>query len=209
MVLEGSRVMYGGRDLLREPRQNLQRIRGKEISMIFQEPMTSLNPVFTVGEQICEVLRLHMGLSRAQARARAIEVPERSRHPRAAAARQFLSAPALRRPAAARHDRDGDRLRTQAADRRRADHGARCHHPEADPGTAGRSEAAPPHVVAVHHPRSGAGRRDCGPRRGDAGRRDSRIGDRWPTFSSARSTPTPERCSSAGRAWTGGRSACR
>ncbi len=74
MILEGSRVMYGGRNLLAEPRDSLQRIRGKEISMIFQEPMTSLNPVFTVGEQIGEVLRLHMGLSRTQARARAIEV---------------------------------------------------------------------------------------------------------------------------------------
>ena len=74
MILEGSRVMYAGRDLLAEPRESLQRIRGKEISMIFQEPMTSLNPVFTVGDQICEVLRLHMGLGRAQARARAIEV---------------------------------------------------------------------------------------------------------------------------------------
>ncbi len=74
IILEGSRVMYGGRDLLKEPRERLQRIRGKEISMIFQEPMTSLNPVFTVGDQIGEVLRLHMGLGRAQARARAIEV---------------------------------------------------------------------------------------------------------------------------------------
>jgi len=74
MILEGSRVLYAGRDLLREPRESLQRLRGKEISMVFQEPMTSLNPVFTVGDQICEVLRLHMGLNRAQARARAIEV---------------------------------------------------------------------------------------------------------------------------------------
>ena len=71
MILGGSHVMYEGRDLLVEPRESLRRIRGKEISMIFQEPMTSLNPVFTVGDQIGEVLRLHMGLSRAQARARA------------------------------------------------------------------------------------------------------------------------------------------
>jgi peptide/nickel transport system ATP-binding protein len=74
MVLPGSRVMYGGRDLLKETREGLQKLRGREISMIFQEPMTSLNPVFTVGDQIAEVLRLHMGLSRAQARARTIEV---------------------------------------------------------------------------------------------------------------------------------------
>jgi len=74
VILPGSRVLYEGRDLLSVARESLQRIRGKEISMIFQEPMTSLNPVFTVGDQICEVLRLHMGFSRAQARARAIEV---------------------------------------------------------------------------------------------------------------------------------------
>jgi peptide/nickel transport system ATP-binding protein len=74
LIGEGSRVLYGGRDLLAETGESLQRIRGKEISMIFQEPMTSLNPVFTVGEQIGEVLRLHMGLSGAQARTRAIEV---------------------------------------------------------------------------------------------------------------------------------------
>ncbi len=74
MVLAGSRVTYGGRDLLRESRAGLQKLRGREISMIFQEPMTSLNPVFTVGDQIAEVLRLHMGLSRSQARARTIEV---------------------------------------------------------------------------------------------------------------------------------------
>src|SRR5271169_1475501 len=48
MVLEGSRIMYQGRDLLHETREDLQKIRGCEISMIFQEPMTSLNPVFTV-----------------------------------------------------------------------------------------------------------------------------------------------------------------
>ena len=74
MVLEGSQVLYHGRDLLKETREGLQAMRGKDISMIFQEPMTSLNPVFTVGDQISEVLRVHMGMSRAQARTRTIEV---------------------------------------------------------------------------------------------------------------------------------------
>jgi peptide/nickel transport system ATP-binding protein len=69
-----SRVMYGGRDLLKAPLAEMQAIRGKDISVIFQEPMTSLNPVFTVGEQIGEVLRLHMGMGLRQARARAIEL---------------------------------------------------------------------------------------------------------------------------------------
>jgi peptide/nickel transport system ATP-binding protein len=74
MVLEGSSVMYQGRNLLVEPRERLQRLRGRELSMIFQEPMTSLNPVFTVGDQISEVLRLHMGLGGAEARSRTIEL---------------------------------------------------------------------------------------------------------------------------------------
>ena len=52
----------------------LKQVRGKEISMIFQDPMTSLNPVFTVGTQICEVLRHHLGMSAAQARERAVEL---------------------------------------------------------------------------------------------------------------------------------------
>ena len=74
LVAPQSRVLYGNRDLLKTSQADMQQIRGKDISVIFQEPMTSLNPVFTVGEQIGEVLRLHMGMSPRQARARAIEL---------------------------------------------------------------------------------------------------------------------------------------
>src|SRR6266576_5486369 len=73
-VLLGSEIMYGGRNLLELDQPELRRLRGAVISMIFQEPMTSLNPVFTVGFQLTEVLRLHMGLSPAKARKRAIEL---------------------------------------------------------------------------------------------------------------------------------------
>ena len=69
-----SRIIYGGRNLLTATLAELQDLRGKDISVIFQEPMTSLNPVFTVGEQIGEVLRLHMNMSPRQAHARAIEL---------------------------------------------------------------------------------------------------------------------------------------
>lgn len=61
-------VIFAGKDLLRNSEQEMRRIRGNQISMIFQEPMTSLNPVLTVGEQIAEVLCLHRGLSRKDAR---------------------------------------------------------------------------------------------------------------------------------------------
>jgi peptide/nickel transport system ATP-binding protein len=73
-VRAGSRIIYGGRDLLSMPRREMRALRGREISMVFQEPMSSLNPVFTVGFQLVEVLTRHMGLSRRQAKARAIEL---------------------------------------------------------------------------------------------------------------------------------------
>ena len=69
-----SQVLYGGRDVLKARMQQLQAIRGKEISVIFQEPMTSLNPVFPVGEQVAEVLRLHIGMGQRSAAARAVEL---------------------------------------------------------------------------------------------------------------------------------------
>jgi peptide/nickel transport system ATP-binding protein len=71
-VLVGSEIMYGGRNLLALDPTELRRLRGADISMIFQEPMTSLNPVFTVGFQLTEVLRLHLGLSPSDARRRAL-----------------------------------------------------------------------------------------------------------------------------------------
>ena len=67
------RVWFGGRDLLRLPEEEMRHIRGNEIAMIFQEPMTSLNPVYTVGDQISEGLVVHKGLSKKSAMDRAIE----------------------------------------------------------------------------------------------------------------------------------------
>ena len=71
--IERGEVLFEGRDLLKLSEAQMRRIRGNEISMIFQEPMTSLNPVFTCGNQIAEVLRLHQGLSKAEALERTIE----------------------------------------------------------------------------------------------------------------------------------------
>ncbi|MGH3585421.1 MAG: ATP-binding cassette domain-containing protein, partial [Pseudonocardia sp.] len=67
-------VRYRGRDLVGMPERELRDIRGNEISMIFQEPMTSLNPAFTIGDQIAEVYRRHKGGSRRAAFARAAEM---------------------------------------------------------------------------------------------------------------------------------------
>src|SRR5260221_1782427 len=74
IIAPASRILYGARDLTKAALPEMQAIRGKEISVIFQEPMTSLNPVFTVGEQIGEVLRLHMGMGMRQAQARVVEL---------------------------------------------------------------------------------------------------------------------------------------
>jgi peptide/nickel transport system ATP-binding protein len=74
IVDPASRIEFGGANLLSAPIERLRRIRGKDITVVFQEPMSSLNPVFTVGMQIGEVLRLHMSLSARQARDRVVEL---------------------------------------------------------------------------------------------------------------------------------------
>jgi peptide/nickel transport system ATP-binding protein len=76
-------IRFEGRDLLTASEAEMRKIRGNEISMIFQEPMTSLNPVLTVGRQIAETLELHQGLSAADAQRRAVEMLETVRIPEA------------------------------------------------------------------------------------------------------------------------------
>jgi len=72
--VDAGSAMFHGRDLLKLPDREMRRIRGNDISMIFQEPMTSLNPVITVGRQITEAIRLHSSAGSAEARALAIEI---------------------------------------------------------------------------------------------------------------------------------------
>ena len=71
IVGDNSVVEYQGRNLLREPDRHLRELRGRDFTMVFQEPMSSLNPVFTVGDQIAEVMRRHLGTPRREALARA------------------------------------------------------------------------------------------------------------------------------------------
>ena len=73
--VEGS-IEFKGRDLLKLPDSALQKVRGKEISMVFQDPMTALNPVMTVGDQIAEGIRNHQGLSKASSRELAMKMLE-------------------------------------------------------------------------------------------------------------------------------------
>lgn len=74
--ISSGNALYRGADLLKLAEEDLEHIRGKEISMIFQDPMTSLNPVLTIGRQITESLRTHMGMNTEQASRRAIELLE-------------------------------------------------------------------------------------------------------------------------------------
>ena len=83
-VVSGS-IRFGGRDLTQLKGRELEDIRGREIGMIFQDPVTSLNPTLTIGTQITETLRRHMNMSKTQARKRAIELLEEVHIPKAAA----------------------------------------------------------------------------------------------------------------------------
>lgn len=73
-ISEKSRILFEGKDLLELSSKEIRNTCGKEIAMIFQEPMSSLNPVFTIGDQIAEVLRIHLGMGRKQSRERVLEL---------------------------------------------------------------------------------------------------------------------------------------
>jgi peptide/nickel transport system ATP-binding protein len=125
----GGSVRLDGVDLLSLERAALRNIRGNHISMIFQVPMTSLNPVMTIGRQIGEAFILHQGMSRKTALQKAVEmlqlvgIPEPEQR-----IREYP-----RRDAPARYDRHGPGLQSEGADCRRAHLGARRHHPSANP----------------------------------------------------------------------------
>jgi microcin C transport system ATP-binding protein len=75
------KILHGQEDLLSVSESRIRQVRGKEIAMIFQEPMSALNPLYSVGSQVCEVLELHEGLTRSQARAKGIELFAQTRIP--------------------------------------------------------------------------------------------------------------------------------
>jgi peptide/nickel transport system ATP-binding protein len=74
-------ILFDGRSLLNLEEKEMEKVRGNDIAMIFQEPMTSLNPVFTIGDQIMEAIILHQGLDKAEARKRAIDMLDRVKIP--------------------------------------------------------------------------------------------------------------------------------
>ena len=132
--------------------------------------MTSLNPSFRVGRQVAEVLERHLDLEQARRRpARGRAARPRS-DPGARKTRARISAPALRRHAAARDDRDGARVRSEGARRRRADDGARRDDSGRDPRPHARHSRASRHGDRPDHAQPRRGRRHRRPRAGDVRR---------------------------------------
>ncbi len=100
-TISGS-IEFGGRDLATVSDEELQRVRGDDIAMIFQDPLSSLHPYFRIGDQLTEAVRAHRDVSDSQALDRARGDARARRHPRRAAARARLPARVLRRHAPAR-----------------------------------------------------------------------------------------------------------
>ena len=106
----GGEILFKGENILQFSDEKMREIRGNDVAMIFQDPMTSLNPVFTIGEQIAEALRLHRNLNKKDALDAAIRGVERSGDARAGTPHQRLSASAFGRNAPARDDCNGSRV---------------------------------------------------------------------------------------------------
>lgn len=149
--IEAGEILYHGKDLLKISKKEMRSIRGNEISMIFQEPMTSLNPVFTVGRQIMESFIIHQKLNKKEARTKAIEMirmvgipdPEKvvDKYP------HELSggiAPTY-------YDCHGFGLQTAHPHCRRADHGFGCYNSSADHAVTERFERKNRHINHHYH----------------------------------------------------------
>ena len=130
-------IMLNGQQMIGADPDTLHRARGELAGIVFQEPMTSLNPLHRIGRQVAEAITLHRRVPAHSLRERVIDVLGQAGFADAEQPAGGVSAPALRRPATARDDRDGAGQRSGAADRRRTDHRAGRHHPGADPEAAG------------------------------------------------------------------------
>ena len=173
--IESGRIALVGKDLVGLPEPQMRDIRGKDVSMIFQEPMTSLNPVYTVGSQVMEAIIIHQHVSKEEARERTIALFEEVGIPSAQQRVDFYP-----------HEMSGGQKQRvmiamalscnpKAADRRRAYHGVGRDDPGADTRQAPRAARPARHGHPVHHARPGRHCRDRRRSAGDVSRRDGRI----------------------------------
>ena len=193
--ITGGHIYLDGKDIAALSEDKMDQVRGNLIGMIFQDPLTSLNPTMTIGDQIAESVRLHRGASKAQALARAVEVLGLVGMPKPA--ERITNYPhqlsgGMRQRV---DDRDGAGLRAEAADRRRADDRARRDDPEADPRADRLAAAAARHGGDPGHPRPRRDRRARGPGGGHVRRADR--GDHVHRAAVLQPAPsrTPRRCS--------------
>ena len=197
------RILFEGRNLLDLPEDEMRKIRGRDIAMIFQEPMTSLNPVLTIGFQIMEPLFIHLGMTDGRRTCPRGGPAQDGGHPRSRAPARSVSAPVLRRHAPARDDRHRALLQSEAHHRRRAHDRARRHDPGADPEAHEGPDARPRYRAGDHHPQPRRrralrrpGERDVRGAAGGAGHRRARS-------LPSRSIPTPRDCCDRCRGSTG------
>ena len=120
----GGKILLEGTDLLGLDEAAMRAVRGNRISMIFQEPMTSLNPVMRIGDQITEVVHLHQKVTHKEAWKQAVDMLRLVRIPEPERRAVEYPHQLVRRHAPARDDCDGAGLPSRAVDRGRADHGA-------------------------------------------------------------------------------------
>lgn len=154
--VSGGSIRFRGRELVGMDEEERRRIRGKDIAMIFQEPMTALNPVFTVGDQIAETLMLHEGLERRAAWEKAAELLAEVGIPEPAIPGAQLPLRAFGRDAPAGHDRHRAGLPPRRAHRGRAHHRAGRFRAGADLPAAQGHAAPLGDRHPLHHPRHGS-----------------------------------------------------
>ena len=159
-------ILFDGRDLLKASPAERRAINGRRIAMIFQDPLSHLNPVYSVGWQLEEVMRVH-GLTRGEAEERALELMRRVGIPEPARRARQVPAPVLRRPAPAGDDRHGAGDEARHRHRRRADDRARRHRAGRGAEAARGAAGGDGHRARAHHPRPRRRRRGRRPGGGD------------------------------------------
>ncbi len=161
--IASGRMMFEGEDLLQKSEAEMRHVRGKRIAMILQDPMASLNPLFTIGDQVAEPIRVHESVGRGTAWSRARDLLKAVRI--ASPQTRLLAAPArdVRRHAPAHRRRHRHLLRAAAPDRRRADDEPRPDDPGPVPEPPARAAARSRPGPDLHHPQSRHRRQDVRP----------------------------------------------